>query len=232
MNTPKSPVVDVVVVARNQAPSVAITLSAVPRKQVRSVIVVDNGSTDSTAAVARDAGAVVLREAKVGRGRACLRAIAHLETLPMPPDVVVLMAGDGSDDPRDLPSLVEPIRRDNAELVIGIRHNVRSRLPYARMVKRLLSTVYRVRLDDVGPYRAIRFPALVALALTDRGGGLDVEMLVKAIKLGLHVAEVPVRSPARTGRSRLRALNGKALTRSLDATGRALFHIVRHSTTR
>ena len=219
-------VIDVLIIARNQAPSLASTLAAVPRRHVRSVIVVDNGSTDSTASVARDAGAVVLREPKPGRGRACQRAIAHLNALPMPPDVVVFMAADGSDEPKDLPALVEPILEDNAELVIGVRRG--KSLRHARVVKRLLATVYRVRFDDVGPYRAIRFPALVALSLVDRGAGLEVEMLVKAIKLGLHIAEVPVHSAAQRGRGS----DGKALSSSISATGRALFHIVRHSTTR
>lgn len=220
-------VVDVLIIARNQAPSLATTLAAIPRRRVRSVIVVDNGSSDSTALVARDGGAVVLRESKMGKGRAILRAIAHLEALPMPPDVVVLMAADGSDDPHDLPFLVEPLERDNAELVIGMRQGKPTRTPYARMVKQMLAAVYRVRFDDVGPYRAIRFPALVALSLTDRSDGVDVEMLVKAIKLGLHIAEVPIRPPDRGN-----PLGPRKPPRSLSTTGRAIFHIVRHSTTR
>ena len=228
MSSSRSLVVDVLIIARNQAPSLAATLAAIPRRNVRSVIVVDNGSSDSTALVARDGGAVVLHESRSGKGRALVRAIAHLEALPGPPDVVVLMAADGSDDPHDLPFLLEPIERDNVELVLGMRQGKPTRTPYARMVKQMLAAVYRVRFDDVGPYRAIRFPALVALSLTDRGDGVDVEMLVKAIKLGLHIAEVPVRPPGRDQASG----PARKLPRSLSTTGRAIFHIVRHSTTR
>ncbi|MEM9490167.1 MAG: glycosyltransferase family 2 protein [Myxococcota bacterium] len=222
-------IVDIVIVAHNQAGELAILLAELPRRQLRSVIVVDNGSSDSSAAVARDAGAVVLREPRVGRGSACLRAIGHLAALPTPPEAVVFMSADGSDLPADLPAILAPICDDNAELVLGLRSGSRPRM---RLVTRLLGAVYRHRLDDIGPFRAIRFPALIALSLTDGAGGFDVEMVVKAIKLGLRIVEVPVHHDG-TPRSRLaNNLRGKELAHSLGATGRALFHIVRHSTSR
>lgn len=220
-------VVDVIIVARNQASNLGATLAAIPLRLVRSVVVVDNGSRDSTASVARDAGAVVLREPRVGDGAAYLRAIAHLQSLPRPPDVVVLMRPDGSDHPEDIPGLLGPICSDNAELVISVRHEQHRSRPQDRAVLGLINTIYRHRFDDVGDFRAIRFPALVALSLTDRGGALGVEMLVKAIKLGLHIAEVPVGS----GRSHKRT-SLKRIARELETKGRELFHILRHSTTR
>src|SRR5436190_2110149 len=71
--------------------------------------------------VERDAGAVLLFEASVGYGNACRRAVAHLESLPRPPDVVVFLAADGSCDPADIAALLAPIREVGAELVIGVR---------------------------------------------------------------------------------------------------------------
>lgn len=223
MQSAPPPVIDIIMAARNQASVLSSTLAALPLRLVRSVVVVDNASQDGTASVASDAGAVVLREPRVGHGAACLRAIAHLEALPRRPDVVVFMAPDGSDDPRDLPALLEPIRTDNAELVIGVRATRRSRAAQSRIMLGLINTIYGHHFDDVGPYRAIRFPALVAMALSEPSTAFNVEMLVKAIKLGLHMAEVPVRTQG-THRRR-----GKS---SLTSTGRALFHILRHSTNR
>lgn len=214
-------VLDAVIVARDQAGPLAATLAAMPSRLLRSVVVVDNGSRDATAAVAMDAGAVVLREPRVGHGAACQRAIEHLSSLPGPPDAAVFLAADGSDDPAEIPLLIEPMRTDNAELVVGVRSAGRRR-PADRLTRGLIAAVYRHRFDDLGRFRAIRFPALVALALRDRGDGIHVEMLVKAITMGLHIAEVPV-SMRDAGR-------GPARARA--ALGRAIFHIVRHSTLR
>jgi glycosyltransferase involved in cell wall biosynthesis len=216
--------VDLIIAARDHASSLAPTLAALPSRLVRSVVVVDNGSTDSTATIAHDAGAVVLRESRAGHGAACLRAIAHLENLPRPPDTVVFMAPDGSDDPRDIPALLGPIALDNAELVIGVRQGRRVRSVESRVLIGLIGAIYRHRFDDLGPFRAIRFPALVALALSESSAAFHIEMQVKAIKLGLHIAEVPVRTRLPPGRRRPNP--------SLQATSKAFFHILRHSTSR
>jgi glycosyltransferase involved in cell wall biosynthesis len=167
---------------------------------------------------------VVLREPRAGTGAACLRAIAHLEALPRPPDAVVFMAADGSDDPRDIPALLAPIESDNAELVIGVRQGKRVRSVQSRLLIGMIGAIYRHRFDDLGPYRAIRFPALVALALSEPSAAFHIEMQVKAIKLGLHIAEVPVRTRLPPGHKRPNP--------SVQATGRAFFHVLRHSTSR
>jgi glycosyltransferase involved in cell wall biosynthesis len=214
-------VVDVIIPAHNHAGVLAPTLAAIPLGVARSVVVVDNASGDGTASVARDAGAVVLREPRLGYGMACQRAVAHLEALPRPPDAVVFMAPDGSDDPRDIPALVSPIRADNAELVIGVRRGKPAHTAQNRVVLGFIEAVYRHRFDDLGPFRAIRFPALIALSLSDRTEAIHVEMQVKAIKFGLHLAEVIVHTP-----------HGPARKESLKNAGKALFHILRHSTHR
>lgn len=228
---PQALVVDVLVVARDHAHVLPATLAEIPMRHIRSVVVVDNGSTDSTASVAHDAGAVVLREPRVGHGAACLRAIAHLAALPRPPDAVVFLAPDGSDDPAEIPRLLEPVRADNAELVIGVRPPPGSALRRhrPRLVLGLIGAIYRHRFESLSPYRAIRFPALVALSLSDRGSAFHLEMQVKALKLGLHVAELPVSArPVAAAPPRPVA----RLTRSVNTAGRSLFHILRHATTR
>jgi glycosyltransferase involved in cell wall biosynthesis len=224
---PDSLVIDAVIVARDQAPRLAATLGEIPRRLLRTIVVVDNASHDATPTVALDAGAVVLREPHIGYGAACQRAIAHLSALPRPPDVVVFLAADGSDDPSEIPRLLAPIRADNAELVVGVRDR-RHRQPAERLTRGLIAAVYQHRCHDLGPFRAIRFPALVAMALRDRGDGIHVEMLVKALAMGVHVNEVPVSARPQPERPPARARMRAALGR----TGRSLFHIVRHATAR
>jgi len=210
------------VAARDAAGTIGGVVSATSSRLIRSVVVIDNGSNDATAQVALDAGAVVLRESRGGYGAACQRGVAHLESLPTPPDAVVFMAADGSDDPEQLAALVEPIQAGNAELVVGARGKGRGST--ARVGVRLISALYRYRFEDLCPYRAIRFPALVALGLRDRGSGWHVEMQVKALKLGLQIAEIPVTQSAQGRRAGLGAAAAKA--------GRTVFQILRHSTAR
>jgi glycosyltransferase involved in cell wall biosynthesis len=211
--------IDVVVPARDHGATLGAVLAALPHREIRSVVVVDRGSTDRTAEVGRDAGALVLREPGGGYGAACLRAMAHLSALPRVPDAVVFVPGDQAAAAVAVPTLLVPLAERAVELVLGTedrRHDLRE-----RMVTRLIDAVYRHRWSSVGPVRAIRFPALVALGMSDRGDGWDVEMLVRAVKLGLSCEEVALPSAAGAGlagRSRVGA--------------RALLHILRHSTMR
>lgn len=228
----KSLVADVVVPARNAAATLGATLAAIPHRRVRSVIVVDNASSDQTASVARDHNAIVVREQRVGYGAACRAGVRHLGRLPNPPDAVVFMAGDGSNDPGEITTLLDPIDRDNAELVIGVRRgkdHTAAGQAGTRVAIGLISAIYRHQFEDLGPFRAIRFPALVALGMADPGEGWNVEMQVKALKLGLHIVEVPVSGWTKppSNRSPVR----KAV-QSVGTTGRMLFQIFRHATVR
>lgn len=222
----ETPIVDVLIPVRNQAELLPDMLERLPYPRLRSVVVIDNGSGDASAAIARDAGAVVLRESEIGRGAACRAGIRHLETLPVAPDVVVFMSGNGRDDPDDVLRLLEPIERAKAELVIGVRDRPHRRAPHSRMVLGLIGAIYRHRFQDLGPMRAIRFPALIALSLSDPSEAFNVEMQVKAVRLGLRIEEIPVK----TIRPRTRSL--RAVSNSVEITGRAVFHILRHSTIR
>jgi glycosyltransferase involved in cell wall biosynthesis len=204
-----------------------------PPRTVRAVVVVDNASSDATARVAEDAGAVVVREARLGYGAACLRGIAHLSTLPRPPDVVVFCSGSGADDPREIAGLIRPLRENLFDLVIGSRVLGTQPLNAGERAENFVTTgliraIYGHRYTDVSPFRAIRYPALVALGLRDAGHGFLVEMQVKALKVGLRIAETPVthRAPLRP-----RALSEK-MKGTLGTGAKALFQILRHATTR
>ena len=209
-------VIDVVVPARDHAATLPAVLKGLPARDVRSVVVVDRASRDRTAELARDAGALVLREPSGGYGAACQRAQAHFSALPRVPDIVVFVPADRPCAAGVVPALIAPIAERGLELVLGTdatKHRLGE-----RVVIGLIDTVYRQRWSGVGPVRALKFPALVALGMRDRGDGWDVEMLVRASKLGLTCDEVDLPSEEAVGRTKVGT--------------RALLHILRHATMR
>lgn len=209
------PVIDVVVPVRDHAASLGPLLRELPHRAIRSTVVVDRASKDRSAEIARDAGALVLREPNGGYGAACQRAQAHFGALPRVPDIVVFIPGDRPAAAAAIPELVEPIIERSVELVVG--HESGRRKVREKLVLGLIDTVYRQRWSGVGPVRALKFPALVALGMRDRGDGWDVEMLVRAVKLGLTCDEVALPADAH---------------RDPKVGSRALLHILRHATMR
>lgn len=216
--------VDVVMVARNCARALQRTLERVPRRGIRSVVVVDNGSTDNSGQVARDLGAVVLRATKGGYGRACRRAIQHLHALPNRPGIVVFIDPLGPEDPADLAQLLAPLLNGSAELVLATsieRQRGRSGVREKAMLG-LIGVLYGHNFSELSGFRAVKYPALVALGMSAEGEGWDVEMMVKAVRLGLHMAEVPIARLDETSDTSQRS----------KGTGRKLMRILRHATAR
>lgn len=193
--------VGVVIPAFNEAESIARVLNAIPLQLVDTIVVVDNGSTDGTADLARRAGALVVREERRGYGYACAAGVAALGAV----DVVVQLDADYSDDPAELPRLLEPLAADQADLVLGSRVLGRCEpgalLPHQRfgnwLTARIMGVLYGVRVTDLGPFRAIRKLVLDRLALVERTYGWSVEMMVKAARGGYRLVEVPVSYRAR-----------------------------------
>ncbi|MGI0148950.1 MAG: glycosyltransferase family 2 protein [Thermoplasmata archaeon] len=225
--------VDVVIPAWDEEASLPLVLADIPEGAVREVIVVDNGSTDGTARVAREAGATVVTERRRGYGRACLSGIAFLRARPAPPDVVVFLDADHSDHPEELPSVIAPILEGRADLSIGSRVLGRREpgalLPQARagnfVAAALIRILYGLQVTDLGPFRAIRWEALERLAMVDTNFGWTVEMQVKAAKAGLRVVEVPVSYRPRVGRSKISGTLGGASR----AGYKILYTIFRHA---
>jgi glycosyltransferase involved in cell wall biosynthesis len=189
----------------------AVVRALIEGGAVDQVVVVDNGSTDRTALVAREAGATVVSEPNRGYGNACLRGIAALaQREGGPPEVVVFVDGDGSNDCAEVPLLLREIER-GAQLVIGSR--VRRSEPGSltvpqRFGNQLATTLMRVlhgiRYTDLGPFRAITWDGLTRIGMEDQTYGWTVEMQLKAAKFGLQVAEVDVANKPRTaGRSKV-----------------------------
>lgn len=191
--------------------SLPLVLADLPRTLVRDVVVVDNGSRDGTAAAAASLGCVVVDEPRRGYGSACLAGLAHLAAAAHPPDLVAFLDADHSDHPEELPRLLAPFVEGCADLVIGSRalgtREPGALLPQQRfgnaLAAFLIRRLYGVEVTDLGPFRVIRWDALVRIGMTDRGYGWTAEMQVKALKLGLRYAEVPVSYRRRAGRSKI-----------------------------
>lgn len=198
-------IVDALIPALNEEESLPGVLDGLRGRGFRQVVVVDNGSTDRTYAVARAHGAVALYEGQRGYGAACLRGLRWMASDP--PDAVVFLDGDGADDPEDLPTLLAPIEADEADMVIGSRVRGQAEpgalTPQARFGNTLACTLirwlYQERFTDLGPFRALTWEALERMEMADEDFGWTVEMQVKAPRRGLRSAEVPVDYRRRRG---------------------------------
>ena len=205
--------IGVIIPAHNEARAISLVLAEIPAGLVREVVVVDNASTDDTSAVARAAGATVLAEPRPGYGYACLAGMSYYFDQPanQQPDIIVFLDGDHSDYPADMPALLAPLLRSEAEMVIGSRalgeREAGSLLPQQRfgnwLATRLLRLRYGGQFTDLGPFRAIRTEALKALGMRDKTYGWTVEMQIKAARQGLRTVEVPVRYRRRIGTSKV-----------------------------
>jgi glycosyltransferase involved in cell wall biosynthesis len=166
-------------------------------------IVVDNGSTDRSAAIAAALGATVVSEPRRGFGAACFAGLTAATS-----DVVCFMDADASLDPRELPSISAAVVAGEVDLMLGTRIAARGAWPpHARLANRALAFELRRRsglaLTDLGPMRAARREALLGLAIEDRRFGWPLEMVLRAAKAGWRIEERPVAYLARSGRSKV-----------------------------
>jgi len=194
--------VSLIIPALNEEASLPGVLAKVPRESVTEIVVVDNGSSDGTADVARQGGARVVREETRGYGATCWAGFKAADG-----EIVVFMDGDGSFCPAEIPKLTEPIVLGNADLVLGSRtleaENARAIPLHARLGNRLIAAIIGIAshhwTSDLGPFRAIRRDTLERLGMKEMTYGWPSEMILKASKLGSRVVEVPVSYRPRTG---------------------------------
>lgn len=166
-------------------------------------IVVDNGSTDGSGDIARRLGAQVVHEDTPGFGAACFAGLTAARA-----GIVCFMDCDASLHPEHLPRVSQPVRDDEADLVLGARRPAPGAWPaHARALNAMLALELRRRaglpLTDLGPMRAARREQLLELAITDRRFGWPLEMVLKAAAAGWRVTEVPVPYLPREGRSKV-----------------------------
>jgi len=187
--------VSLIIPALNEAECLKSLLPEVPHTLLHETIVVDNGSTDATAAVAQAIGVRVVREPRRGYGAACAAGVIAASG-----EVLVFMDGDGSFIPQELVRLVEPIQQGEADMVLGTRlrggMTAGAMPPHQRfgnhLVAWLVRLFYRIELTDLGPFRAIRRDLLDQLQMQDQTYGWPLEMLVKAARCKARLLEVPV----------------------------------------
>lgn len=205
--------VTVIIPALNEEASIPLVLGDLPA--VGRVIVVDNGSNDGTAEAAARLGATVVREPRRGYGSACLRGMATIAELVAAggaaPAIVVFVDADYSDHPNLLPDLVAPIRSGQCQMTLGSRllgQRERGAMPpqavYGnRLACFLMRLLFGIRCTDLGPFRAIEYPALLRIGMTDRDFGWTIEMQIKAALAGVTMREIPVPYRRRVGASKI-----------------------------
>jgi len=200
--------VAVLIPALDEEASVPGVLADIP-SWVDRVVVVDNGSRDDTAGAALRGGAEVVRAPRRGYGTAVQAGMHRLQDGP--PHIVVILDADHADRPELMHRLVDPIVDDQADLVLSdrTRHAEPGALSLPQrfgngLAVRLIAATVGLRTHDMGPFRAIRYDALLALQMGDPTWGWNVEMQMKAVHHGLRVHEVTLPYRARRkGRSKI-----------------------------
>jgi glycosyltransferase involved in cell wall biosynthesis len=227
--------VTVLIPAFNEQAALPRVLGDLPL--VGRVIVANNGSTDQTAEVAVAAGAIVVNESRRGYGSACLAGLGELQRLiaagAPAPEIVVFLDADYSDHPEQLTDLVAPIVADRADFVLGSRllgqREPGAMPPQSRygncLACGLLRLLFGATHTDLGPFRAIRYPQLLQLEMSDTNFGWTVEMQIKAAKAKLRTLELPVRYRRRIGTSKISG----TLRGTISAGAKILYTIAKYA---
>ncbi len=195
----------VIIPALNEAQSIAKVIADLPAI-FDQIIVVDNGSTDTTADKAKAAGAQVVYEPQQGYGAACLAGIAQTNA-----DVIAFVDGDYSDYPADLTPLVEVVSSQLAQLAVGVRTPEQCQkraMPWHQRAGNwlmccLIELLHGKQFSDLGPMRCINASTLASLNMQDKDYGWTAEMQIKAYQQQVTVKEFPVRYRARIGTSKI-----------------------------
>jgi len=194
------PGVAVVVPVFNEESAIGQVVAGISREIASEIIVVDGGSSDRTAGVARAAGARVIVERRRGYGRACAsgaQAARH--------EILAFLDGDGADDPAALATLVELVASGKADLALGARSRMEAgALPAHavfgnKLAAALISARWRQPVTDLPSFKVIRRETLLELNMTEGSYGWTIEMIVKAARRGYRLAEVPLDYHRRMG---------------------------------
>lgn len=199
-----SKIVSVIIPCLNEEEAIASVVGEIWAQQVDEIVVVDNGSTDATAANANAAGAKVVAQPVRGYGLAC---VTGLQNVRGDAEIVCFLDGDGSDVPEYLRAIVTPIAEDDADFVMGSRtkgKRERGSMTAQQIVAGwlaglLLRLVYGAQFSDMSPFRAMRKNKLLALGMTDTTYGWNLEMQMRVASEKMRILEIPVDHRRRRG---------------------------------
>lgn len=201
----------VIIPAYNEENAIGNVITDLPKDWIREIVVVNNNSNDATKEIAARTGATVLDQPIQGYGNACLKGIEYIKLLNPLPEIVVFIDADYSDHPDELPLLVKPIIDNGYDMVIGSRalgqkesgsmtpQQIFGNWLATKMIKILYGFIY----TDLGPFRAIKYDALMTIDMQDKTYGWTVEMQLKAVKLNMKISEVAVNYRKRIGFSKI-----------------------------
>ncbi len=199
----------IIIPALNEQDSIALVLNDIPKERILEIVVVDNGSNDKTAQIAKSLGATVLFENQKGYGKACLKGLEYVFSKKS--EIVIFLDADYSDFPQEISLFFDKIDK-GFDLVIGSRllgkAEQGSLLPQARFGNWLTTFLFKLlfkdkTFTDLGPFRAIKTSKLKQLQMSDENFGWTVEMQLKAIIKKIKYCEVSVSYRKRVGISKI-----------------------------
>lgn len=207
--------VSIIIACKNEGEGIKKILDSV-RKYSNDIIVVDGHSNDGTYEKVKNFGASFYLDNKKGRGDALKIGIRHAKG-----DIVVFFDADGSHEEKDIPKLVTPILKGQAELVVGSRRTGGSfdinvsltgivRSAGCDFLVSLVNSKFNTSLTDIlYSFRAIKATTAKKLNLKSNDFGIEQEMIVSSLKKGYKVLEIPSREKARGwGKSKLHTITG------------------------
>lgn len=187
-----------IIPAYNEAPTIGEVVRRT-RQHVAAVVVVDDGSADATAEVAKQAGAQVVRHPhNRGKGAALVTGLTHLQQSGA--DAAIFLDGDGQHDPAEIPRFMEAAQHHNAGIVVGNRMDATTGMPWLRLWTNRVTSWITGRLagqpvpDSQCGYRLVRREVAAALSLATSHFETETEMLIQAGRAGYRIVSVPVRT--------------------------------------
>jgi glycosyltransferase involved in cell wall biosynthesis len=197
--------ITVVVPALNEESAIGNVVRSIPSKM--KILVVDNGSEDKTAEIARRNGATIIYEPNRGYGRALRTGFNYALRSS---DVIVMIDGDDTYNPREIPKIIKPIISGEKDVIVGCR--IKSRQSGMSLMhyigNKLLSWEFRLLFnlpvtDTLSGFKAFSREALLRMELKENDMSFSVEVLIEAARKGLRVGEVPILYRQRQGKSKL-----------------------------